>query len=203
MAAVTGGGISIGSLAMSYVVALTGFPGVGKLTVARSIADSIENSGGIAVIVDNHWVNNPIFGLIEQDGVTPLPLEVWDRTVEVANAVFKTVEDLTPRHWNVIFTVTDTAWLPSIIRIAEQRLATFVPVLLVCDVEENARRIVQPERGALMKGTDPEEAYRFAEGGPMYSSGVANSLTLDVTTLPPTEAARKILRHGSTISPIT
>lgn len=189
---------------MSYVIALTGFPGVGKLTVARSIADSIEGSGGVALVVDNHWVNNPIFGLIAQDGVTPLPTEVWQRVGEVASAVFRTVETLTPRSWNVIFTqyldgITDIDWLPTIGRIAEQRGATFVPVRLVCEVEENARRIVQPERRALMKSTDPEEPYRLALGDASDDSGSPNSLTLDVTITPPADAARLILRYALAI----
>jgi hypothetical protein len=45
---------------------LIGPPGVGKYTVGRIIA---TRSG--AKLVDNHYWNNVVFGLIEQDGVTP------------------------------------------------------------------------------------------------------------------------------------
>jgi hypothetical protein len=55
-------------------------------------------------VVDNHYINNPIFGLIGADGVTPLPREVWHRVREVAGAVLKTVEEQTPREWHLVFT---------------------------------------------------------------------------------------------------
>ena len=47
---------------------LLGFAGTGKLTIARAFARSVG-----AKVVDNHWINNPIFGLIDPDGVSPLP----------------------------------------------------------------------------------------------------------------------------------
>ena len=37
---------------------LLGFAGTGKLTIARAFARSVG-----AKVVDNHWINNPIFGL--------------------------------------------------------------------------------------------------------------------------------------------
>lgn len=49
------------------IVYLFGFPGVAKYTVAREIA-----AGAGARVVDNHYVNNPIFGLLDLDGLTPL-----------------------------------------------------------------------------------------------------------------------------------
>ena len=51
---------------------LLGFAGTGKLTIARAFARSVG-----AEVVDNHWINNPIFGLIDADGVSPLPDAVW------------------------------------------------------------------------------------------------------------------------------
>lgn len=80
---------------------LTGFPGTGKLTVAKSLAELIEALGETVRIVDNHWIANPIFGLIEQDGVTPLQSAVWKRVGQVAEAVEGTIEDLTPPHWHL------------------------------------------------------------------------------------------------------
>ena len=88
----------------SNLFLLTGFPGSGKLTVAQALAQQIEAVGDTVRVVDNHWINNPIFGLVAQDGVTPLPREVWARVGEVAEAVIRTVEELTPSTWHVIFT---------------------------------------------------------------------------------------------------
>ena len=186
----------------SYLFLITGFPGTGKLTVARALAGLLEAQGQTTRVVDNHWINNPIFGLIEQDGVTPLATEVWDRVGEVAGAVVRTVEDLTPQAWHIIFTayldgVSDTGTVTRLEAVAETRGARFVPVRLLCDPEENARRIVSPERRGLMKSVDPVEPYRLADIGGPYDMQHANQLTLDITSTPPPSAAADILRHAT------
>ena len=65
---------------------LLGFAGTGKLTIARAFARSVG-----AKVVDNHWINNPIFGLIDPDGVSPLPDAVWSQTAKVREAVLETI----------------------------------------------------------------------------------------------------------------
>ena len=179
---------------------LSGFPGVGKLTVATGLAQRLEAGGETVRVVDNHWINNPIFGLVEQDGLTPLPLAVWDRVGEVADAVLKTVEELTPASWNLIFTayvdgVTDADYFPRIVDVAAARNATLVPVRLLCDADENARRIVAPGRREHMKSVDADEPYRLAGLGPPFDPGHPNTLSLDITTVEPNEASEAILAH--------
>ena len=96
---------------------LNGFPGTGNLTVALALASQIEAAGDTVRVVDNHWIIKPIFGLVAQDVVTPVPSAVWDRVGEVAEAVVRTTEELTPRAWHLIFTavldgVTDAGYDP-------------------------------------------------------------------------------------------
>lgn len=187
------------------VYLLTGFPGVGKLTVARAMAERIEAGGETVRVVDNHWINNPIFGLVEQDGVTPLPRAVWDRVGEVAGAVLKTVEELTPGSWNVIFTAyvdgtTDIGYVSRVVEVADARGAVFVPVRILCDPDENARRIVAPGRRGRMKSVDAHEPYRLAELGPPFDSRHSNTLSLDVTAIEPGKAADVILDHRRTLA---
>jgi adenylate kinase len=184
---------------------LTGFPGSGKFTVARALAEQIEAMGETARVVDNHWINNPIFGLVDQDGITPLPSEVWDRVGEVADAVIRTVEGLTPRSWHVIFTthldgVTDRGFVPRLESVAATRGSVFVPVRLLVDPEENARRITSPERRLRMKSVDPEEPFRLAARGEPYDHGHANTVTMDVTDKTPSETAREILALAAQIA---
>src|SRR5215510_3462096 len=78
---------------------LIGPPGVGKYTVGKIIA---ERTG--AKLVDNHYAINPIFGLIEQDGWTPVPAEVWPQVGKVRSAVLETIATVSPRDWNFVFT---------------------------------------------------------------------------------------------------
>lgn len=42
-----------------------GFPGTGKLTIARMLAHRLRDQGQEVRVIDNHFINNPIFGLIE------------------------------------------------------------------------------------------------------------------------------------------
>ena len=179
------------------MIALTGFPGVGKLTTALAIKAETERAGGRVLVVDNHWINNPILGLIDQDGVTPLPDGVWEQVGVVAGAVFNTLEQHTPLSWNVILTAyldghTDTGWLPAVERIATTRQATFLPVRLVCDVDENVRRITEQQRRDRMKSIDPDEPRRLAALGAPYDLG-EGSLTIDTTRGSPEDTAKVIL----------
>ncbi|MDJ0953261.1 MAG: hypothetical protein QNJ81_06240 [Acidimicrobiia bacterium] len=183
---------------------LTGFPGTGKLTVARAMAAQLEAAGQTVRIVDNHWINNPIFGLIAQDGVTPLPPAVWDRVGEVAAAVVSTVETITPAHWHVIFTAyldgeSDTGTVPRLEAVAAARGSIFVPVRLLCDPAENAKRIVSLERRGLLKSVDPVEPYRLADKGPPYDPQHGNQMDLDITALDPEGAAALILQHTAAV----
>jgi hypothetical protein len=184
---------------------LTGFRGTGKLTVARALATALDPSGDTVRVVDNHWINNPVFGLVEQDGTTPLPAAVWERVGEIAGAVVRTVEELTPRSWHLIFTAyldgeSDTGWVPRLERAAAAREAPLIPVRLLCDPEENTRRIVAPGRRARMKSIDPEEPLRPAAQGPPYDPGHPHTLTRDIATLRPEAAADRILEHARNLS---
>ena len=56
----------------SDVFVLLGYPGTGKYTVAHALARELGRRGRRAQVVDNHFVNNPVFEVILADGVTPL-----------------------------------------------------------------------------------------------------------------------------------
>lgn len=190
---------------MSRVYALIGFPGVGKLTIAKALADRIESGGRTVRLVDNHSINNVIFRLVDQDGISPLPDGTWDRVGDVAHVVYDTLETLTPTDWDLIFTVyldgvTDTWWIPRVTAIADARGADFVPVRVVCDTEENARRIVNEDRVAMMKSIDPNEPARLAAIGEPYDPPDVRSLTVDSTDTPPDRTAAEILRYADDIT---
>src|SRR3954454_9951106 len=92
----------------NVVVYLVGFAGTGKLTIATELAKMID-----AKIVDNHWINNPIFGLIDSDGVSPLPPGVWDQTARVRKAVLETIATISRPDMNFIFTHEGLAGEPA------------------------------------------------------------------------------------------
>ena len=152
-----------------------------------------------ARVIDNHYVNNPIFALVAQNGIDPLPDAVWDRVAEVRSAVHETIATLSPPSWSFVFThvafgqdPVDLAIYERIRETAERRRARFQPVRLICDVEELVRRIASPERKERLKDISPDNA-RAAFKEPLMSIDHPAAIDLDITHLPPKEAARIIV----------
>jgi predicted kinase len=189
-------------VAMSnLLIYLIGFAGVGKYTIAKALSESLE-----ARIVDNHYVNNPIFGLIAQDGVTPLPPGIWTpgiwtQVLKVREAILETIATLSPKDWNFILTneltedEEDEKLYRDVLEVAKRRSATFIPVRLTCETDELCWRITMPERRARMKDSDPHRARFKSQTYTVYQPKHPNTLELEVTTLSPEEAASAILRH--------
>lgn len=187
------------ALANTFIY-LMGVAGAGKLTVSKAIA---AKTG--ARLVDNHLINNPIFSVICQDGVTKLPRAVWDRTFAIRVAVLETIATLSPREWSFVFTHEaygesyDIAVYQLTREAAEVRKAAFLPVRLVCDPDEIARRVVNPERRALMKSANAEQSRARAAANATYDPGTPDVLTLNNTALSPEAAADAIIRAALAI----
>jgi predicted kinase len=180
---------------------LIGRAGVGKLTTAQAIGAMTG-----ARIIDNHYVNNPIFRLIELYRQEPLPAEVWDRIAEVRHAILETVAALSPPRWSFVFTYVafeapeDIAVYRAVRRVAERRGARFQPVRLHCEVEELIRRAGSPERRALLKDTSQQNA-RLAAGRPLMTLEEPNALDIDTTNVTADEVARLIVTSAAGARP--
>ena len=178
-------------------VYLVGFAGTGKLTIARAFA---RLAG--AKVVDNHWINNPIFGLIDSDGVTRLPDEVWAEVAKVREAVLETIATLAKPETNFVLThegvegdPIDQAVFENIRSAAARRGARFVAVRLLCEEGELVRRIQSPERAGLLKCVDPADAINKSRHHAVLDPKLPATLTLDVTTRSAEDSAATILAH--------
>lgn len=160
-----------------------------------------------AKIVDNHWINNPIFGLLDNDRVSPFPSKIWDHVDKVREAVLETIATLSAPDASFIFThagrdddADDHAIYNSIAKVAEHRNALFIPVRLLCSEEELTMRITQPDRRERLKSMDPERARRDARTKTVLNPDHENTVTIDVTETPPQECARLVMDHAINIS---
>lgn len=185
------------------IIYLLGFAGVGKYTVAKEL-----NRLTGARVIDNHYILNPIFGLIEQDGLTPLPERVWEYCWQVHHAVFGTIRELSPRHWSFIFTnglvegdPESQGLYDNIADLARHRGSLLVPVRLLCDEAELIRRIVSPDRRLRMKEVSAEGARERLARQQVFQPKHPNTLTLDTTYLLPLESAQAIGQHIATLRP--
>lgn len=177
---------------------LAGLPGTGKYTIGSLLTERLAASGETR-LVDSHYTANPVLGLIAQDGITPLPKDVWERVGEIRNAVLETIASLTPRDWSFVFTADvaadddSYAFVRHLSAVAAARGTKLLVVRLVCDLDELRRRIVEPGRRQRMKSTSEADATeRHAQGVGRLDEW--SPMTLDVTGLRPDEAVDAILR---------
>ena len=184
------------------IIYLFGPPAVGKYTVACAIA---ERNG--AVIVDNQLINHPIFSLFKWDGRFQLPSDIMNRTIPIREAVLSTIEEAGPESMSYVFTnqLSDTTnardLYARIKRIAVTRGSTFLPVMLTCEPEEQARRVENVDRVARLKIADATWVRDYMQTNKPFEPADPGVVRLDTTALDPETAAEEILRSLDTDPP--
>jgi hypothetical protein len=179
----------------NVILYLIGFAGTGKLTIANAI---LERSPFL--LVDNHFINNIVFRLIDTDGNGPLPPRVWKNVGKIRSIVFDTMRYLSKPGRNFVLTnelvegdAEDEKVFQEVRALATARGAAFLPVRLIIAPEELARRVVSPQRQALLKSRHPDEALRMARKHQVYRPKDVDYFELEVTKLSPADAAEQIL----------
>jgi hypothetical protein len=173
--------------------------GLGKFTIGKEIS---KRTG--ARLIDNQLINNPIFSVAAADGSGALPEIIWDRIGAIRRIILDAIHDISPAHFSFIFTnvlfdnsALDAEYFADIAELVQQRHAKFIPVRLLCSEDELCRRVVFPERIERFKTVDAENARKTLHTCTILRIEHPNALTLDVTTLPATEAADCIIRHAA------
>ena len=175
------------------VVFLLGYPGVGKRTVGSHLAELLDG-----VLVDNQLINTPLLTLFKWDGKFPIPMEIWERVGPIREAVLGTIEDLAPKSNSYVFTNVlkddeDGALQYDRIRLlAQRRGSLFLSVMLDCDVEEQVRRIDNPDRVARLKGSDPEGYRRHRHHTKLFEPPPEEVVHVDTTEVDPRHNAETI-----------
>jgi len=183
------------------IVALIGFAGTGKYTIGRELC---ERTG--ARLIDNHLINNPIFKVVKNDLITPLPPRVWDLVREARAIVYQAIRELSPPNMSFVFTMqlyqSDTAdhaafW--ELADLAAARQSRFVPIRLICGVEELCRRVADPSRGEMLKDISTESARKRFAQHTVLNVPHPNIRTLDVTKRTASGSVDAILDEVSSI----
>ena len=179
------------------IIALIGFAGTGKYTIARELC---ELTG--AKLIDNHLINNPIFKVVDPDGIRPLPPGIWDKVKAVRGIVYEAIRELSLSDLSFVFTIElfesspgDQRAFIDLEELAASRRSLFVPVRLLCEIEELCRRIVDPSRVQMLKSLSPEAARQKSAQETVLDSTHPHVLTIDVTEKTPSETAEMILGH--------
>ena len=177
------------------VIYLVGPPGVGKMTIGRILSSVLG-----ARLVHNHLWLNPVLSLIEPDGKTALPEEVWPLVAQVRHAVFETATTLLPTSQNLVFThaaVTESELnetiAQDIIGVARKREARLLVAQLTCSPEILAARVLSPERRLMLKEIDTQAA-RVNANFPPFNVKHPSKFHLNTTNLEAQDSAREILK---------
>jgi len=177
------------------MIHLNGYPGIGKLTVGRLLAQRL---GGR--LLDNHAIYDVAFALADFRSPS------WDRLARgVRDVAFAGVEALSPL-LPVVTTnaCSDSDWgremWRSMLDLAERRGSPFLVVSMNCAPEENARRLRSEGRSGG-KMTDPLALEAYRRNWTLLEDGGDSLLRLDCTNLSAEESATAILEWVATPPP--
>lgn len=187
------------------IVALIGFAGTGKYTIGRELC---ERTG--ARLIHNHLINNPIFAVVNADGVTRLPPGVWDRVREIRATVYQAIRELSPPEMSFVITMElreshplDHLAFQDLVDLGAARQSRFIPIRLICGVDELCRRVADPERVAMLKSISPELARKKSLEEEVLNVPHPNLRTLDVTKRTSSGSVDAILDEISAIKSVS
>jgi len=165
------------------LIHINGWPGAGKLTVGRALA---ERLGG--ALLDNHTLLNPAEALFDRKDPGYAELRSGVRRLVLQGAA----ADASKRPLVVTDALgDDEAHLLEDWRlVAAARHALFLPVVLDCAWEENRRRLVSQGRKERHKLTRIEVLDSLRKEHALLRP--ADAFGLDATFLLPEESARRI-----------
>ncbi|GAB7322481.1 hypothetical protein MBLNU13_g03418t1 [Cladosporium sp. NU13] len=200
------------------IIHLNGFPGTGKLTIARKLVEKLnreyeqqhpsQSANHIrAKLVHNHLLIDPAGAVLErsQPGYNEL------RTA-IRQAVFTTLINESSTY-ETIYVFTDwqsgnavgSGVCEEYLAMAKARGSQFIPILVSCEEQENVRRIQGVSRAISDKLTDSELLVQWrqeVDPPPVYLfSDQGARLELDVSSLTPEQAADAIWKHTSQYVP--
>ncbi|KAK7918394.1 hypothetical protein PG985_010268 [Apiospora marii] len=184
------------------LIHINGYPGVGKLTVARALVALFRSHNLSARLVENHLLIDPADAVLKR---TEHGYQKVRRALRFA--LFETLSEIKATHDNVyIFTdsqgtdIVGSSTCAEYICAARHRRCDLVSVVLSCDEATNLERLGSEERSArgdklvdaslLKKLRAKTQIYRFTD---MAVAG--DTLEVDANRLSPEQAAMEIFRH--------
>jgi hypothetical protein len=178
------------------IIVLNGYPGVGKLTIGRTLIELISGR-----LLDIHSVYNVAFALTEFK--SPEFIETVERIEKIAHDLILKLPHDVPVVLTTVLT-EDSDWGKAewsrMVRLGEAR-PPFLVVHLHCDLEENIRRIQSDQRNKMRKLRAPDVAERnHANGKVLAGTDALHLLKLDITSMSPLEGAQTIAEWAKSIT---
>lgn len=170
------------------IIHINGWPGVGKLAIARELARLLD-----ARLLDNHTIINPAEALFERRDPLYRSLRKALRTTILAHAA-----QMKPGVLILTDALSDDAFDSALFEdyreLAKNRGARLVAVVLDCAPEINAERLVAAGRAERRKLTDPAVLASLRARHRLLKAPGLPLVELDVGALAPAEAAALLAR---------
>lgn len=171
------------------IIHINGWPGVGKLTVARIIAERLD-----ARLIDNHLIVNPSAAIYEHGSPDYMRANRRIREVlfdELARAPREEVHVLTDALEDDSDFCTEV--FEALAELARRRGVPLLSVSLDCDSDENARRLVSPDRAHRGKLRNVETLLEIRRVHTLMRPAFEHRLDLDTTGRSPDSVAAEII----------
>lgn len=171
------------------IIHINGWPGVGKLTVARIVAARLD-----ARLVDNHLFVNPAAALAEHGSehytqiMRQLRAVMFDEMADAPNDQLYVLTDALEAGSDVAYEI-----FAANAELAERRRVPLLEVTIECELEENVRRLTTESREAHRKLRDAGVLRRIRDEVSLLRPDVPHRLELDTTDMPPEQAADEIV----------
>jgi thymidylate kinase len=175
---------------MGLIMHINGWPGCGKLTIARLLAKQLG-----ARLVDNHALINPAECLFARNDANYWPLRKAVRAL-----AFEYAARLAPGT-PLVFTdaladiASDRAVFDDCLELASKRGAKLIAVVLECEEEENLRRLTAGGRAEQLKLTDEKVLRDLRAKYRLLRPTDVTCIDLEVSALPAGEVAAALHRH--------
>jgi hypothetical protein len=181
---------------MPAVYHLFGFPGTGKLTIAKEIVKQLEARDEPCARFDNHATHNLVWQLIPEHRKFDPP--VLARVLELRRVLLEAAAELTSEAHSIVFTnFLPPDREPTVVdknrELALMLGKTLVAVELTLDPEEVLRRVGNPDRVANLKLTDVTRARQIIELGQTLPTHWPELRQLAVDGLSAAEAAGRLI----------
>ncbi|KAL7953302.1 hypothetical protein V8C34DRAFT_318285 [Trichoderma compactum] len=158
---------------MPQYIYINGYPGVGKLIIAKKLEKLIPSSK----IYHNRLFIDPVAPLVDRH-----------------SPHYHDIRTSFRRH---ILSTIATTGAEDYRDAANKRGVPFTSIILRCQLEENVIRVLGEGRGAGFntKLTDPEALKRIRQEEDIYTFGGPYELEIDITNITPIGAAQQIYEH--------
>lgn len=175
---------------MTIIIYLIGKPGTGKYTIAKEIAQHGY------IVCDNQLINNPIFALLNHDGLTRIPMFAWNSIEKIRDSIFDFISIEPCNNYvltNVLYEETgDQQLFKKVEELALKRNSLFIPIKLQISEQEHLKRIQNPDRKFRYKTINADEVYIDLS---LIEITHPNAMELDVSDVSANYAAVQILAH--------